>query len=163
MAEVKGCLREAGFDDVETYLHTGNVRVGWPLESSEEVAGLLEGVFAKRTGFEVPTIVLTPTELSEVYAAATGLDPPAATATRRYVTFLKEPLAGAAAAALDEWSVPGEGARVQGRAVHWWIDHPTRNATLSNVRIERAGAVGTTRDLKVVAALAQRWGVPGAP
>ena len=157
MAELRDCLGRAGFADVETHLQTGNVRLTAPHPSTEELAAELERVFAEQTGFEVPTVVLTPSELVEVHAAAVALGPPAAEAARRYVTFLKEPLPAAAAEGLDGWSAPGEGARVVGRAVHWWLDHSNREARLSNTRIERAGAVGTTRDLKVVTTLAQRW------
>ena len=162
MAELRDCLGRAGFGDVETYIQTGNVRLTAPHATPEEVAADCERVFAEQTGFEVPTVVLTPTELGEVHAAAVALGPPAAEAGRRYVTFLKEPLPPVAAEGLDGWTAPGEGARVIGRAVHWWIDHPTRDARLSNARIERTGAVGTTRDLKVVTTLAERW-APASP
>lgn len=157
MAELRACLAAAGYADVETYIHTGNVRVVSPQGSPAEVSAALERVFAEHTGFEVPTVVLSPAELVEtlVTAQAQHLG---VSAQRRYVTFLKEPLPAKAAAELDGWSAPGEGVRVVGRTVHWWIDHPTQDAKLSNARIERTGAVGTTRDLKVVTTLAQRWG-----
>ena len=52
----------------------------------------------------------------------------------------------------------GERLAVRGRAVHWWLGKPTRAAKIGNVRIEKALGPGTTRDLKVVATLAGRWG-----
>jgi hypothetical protein len=89
-----------------------------------------------------------------VHDAAHALD---VTAARRYVTFVKEPLSAEARAEIDRWDAPGEGARALERAVVWWLDHPTQAARFSNAKVERH-VVATTRDLKVVTTLAQRWG-----
>jgi hypothetical protein len=44
-----------------------------------------------------------------------------------------------------------------GRAVHWWLDHTTAAAKLSNARLERLTGPATTRDVKVVAKLVEKW------
>ncbi|HET6560991.1 MAG TPA: DUF1697 domain-containing protein [Marmoricola sp.] len=157
MAEVKECLADAGFTDVETHLATGNVRFGSRMRSRARLEERLEEVFEARTGFAVPTIVVSPAELCAVHDAAMALD---VTAARRYVTFLKDPLTTGAKAEIDAWDAPGEGAKALDRAVVWWLDHPTAAAKFSNARVERH-AVATTRDLKVVATLAERWGAAG--
>jgi uncharacterized protein (DUF1697 family) len=157
MADLKKCLAAAGFPDVETYLATGNVRVGTRLRSRARLEARLEEAFQGCTGFAVPTIVVSPAELREVHDAARALEPAAA---RRYVTFLKEPLSAEAKAELDAWDAPGEGAKALDRAVVWWLDHPSQAARFSNAKVERH-AVATTRDLKVVATLAERWGAAG--
>jgi uncharacterized protein (DUF1697 family) len=154
MADLKECLTDAGFSDVETHLATGNVRFRTPMRSRSRLEERLEELFQQRTGFAVPTIVVSPSELREVHDAATALDVDAA---RRYVTFLKEPLSAGAKAEIDAWDAPGEGAKALDRAVVWWLHHPTQAAKFSNAKVERH-AVATTRDLKVVATLAQRWG-----
>lgn len=155
MAELRAWLAAAGFTDVETHIQTGNVRLGTPMRSRAKVETEVERVLAERAGFEVPTVVLSPRELAELYAAAEGLG---VTAQRRYVSFLKDEPGPEAQAVIDAWDAPGEGARVLGRAVYWWIDHPTRAARFSNARVERHIGTATTRDLKVVSALAERWG-----
>ena len=158
MADVQRCLTAAGFTEVETFLATGNVRVVTSLRSRSKVEAGLERVFEAQSGFAVPTVVLTPAELSDLYDAVLALD---VTAERRYVTLLKDDPPPTAVVGLDSWDAPGEGAKVVGRAVYWWIDHPTQDARLSNARVERQiGALGTatTRDLKVIAKLAERWG-----
>jgi uncharacterized protein (DUF1697 family) len=159
MADLKECLAAAGFTDVETHLATGNVRLGTRMRSRSRIEARLEELFEERTGFAVPTIVLTPEELRAVHDAAQALD---VTAARRYVTFVKEPLSAEARAEIDRWDAPGEGARALERAVVWWLDHPTQAARFSNARVERH-VVATTRDLKVVTTLAQRWGGGAAP
>jgi uncharacterized protein (DUF1697 family) len=155
MAEVKACLAAAGFTDVETHLATGNVRLTTGMRSRRLLEAELERVFEAHTGFAVPTVVLQPTELTRLYDEAVALD---VTAARRYVSLLKDAPTPEVAALIDGWDAPGEGARVLGRAIYWWIDHPSRNATFSNARAERHLGTATTRDLKVIAKLVEKWG-----
>jgi uncharacterized protein (DUF1697 family) len=155
MAQLQECLTAAGFSDVETYLATGNVRLSTSKRSRTVVEKEVESVLRDTTGFEVPTIVLSPTELSRVYADALAAD---VSAQRRYVTFLKDEPPADLAAELDAWEAPGEGAKVLGRAVYWWIDHPNADAKMSNAKVEKRLGTATTRDLKVVTTLADRWG-----
>jgi uncharacterized protein (DUF1697 family) len=156
MAQLQQVLTDAGFTGVETYLATGNVRLETAKRSRSAVEAEIERVLETATGFVVPTIALSPGELTATYDAALALD---VSAQRRYVTFLKDAPPAEAVAEIDAWAAPGEGARVLKRAVYWWIDHPNQQARISNARVERLAAVqGTTRDLKVVATLAERWG-----
>ncbi len=158
MADLRAWLVEAGYRDVETHIQTGNVRVTTGTRSTTKVAAALEELMAERAGFDVPNIVLTPAELTEVFATAQSLEAPLPGEVRRYVTFLRDPAPADAAAELDAWDVDGERVRVVGRAVHWWLAKPTQDARLSNARLEKALGPGTTRDLKVVSALAGKWG-----
>jgi uncharacterized protein (DUF1697 family) len=160
MATVRGCLADAGFEEVATHIQTGNVRLVVPPEAGRRLADRrdveaeLERVFAATTGFEVPTMVFTPAELRAVYDAVAGAR---ADAERHYVAFLKEEPDAGTRREVEAWSAPGEGARVIGRAIYWWIDHPTAAAKLSNVRLEKRLGPATTRDLKVVTALVEKW------
>ncbi len=156
MAQLKEVLSDAGFTEVATHLATGNVRMGSTKRSRAAVEKEVERVLSDAVGFEVPTIVLSPKELSELYAEALGLE---VSAQRKYLTLLKGEPSAAGAEELDAWTAPGEGARALNRAVYWWIDHPNQDAKMSNAKVERlAGTIGTTRDLKVIATLAERWG-----
>lgn len=154
MAQVKECLTEAGFSAVETYLATGNVRLETPDRSGRAVEQAVERALSASAGFEVPTIVLSPAELASVHASAARLG---VTAQRRYLTFLKEDPPPGLAAELDGWTAPGEGATVLGRAVYWWLDHPNAAAKMSNARVEKQLGTATTRDIKVVTTLVERW------
>jgi uncharacterized protein (DUF1697 family) len=109
----------------------------------------------------VPTVVLTPRELRQVYADAQELPTPPhleSAEVRRYVTFLKDEPSTDVVEEIHALELDGEAARVQGRAVHVWVRDGYQNARLSNTRIERSLGVATTRDLKVVTTLAERWG-----
>jgi uncharacterized protein (DUF1697 family) len=158
MADVRACLGSAGFEEVETHIQTGNVRLTVPaaagLAGREAVEAELERVFAATTGFEVPTMAFTPAELVAVHDEVHRLD---VVAERRYVAFLKREPEAAVRDEVEAWSAPGEGARVVQRAIFWWLDHPTATARLSNVRLEKLIGPATTRDLKVVDKLVEKW------
>lgn len=157
MAQVKACLAEAGYSDVETHLATGNVRVGTDRRSAAAVRRDLEHVFADAAGFAVPTAVVTPAELSATYAEALALG---VHAPRRYVAFLPDPAPEEAVPVLAAWDVPGEGAHLGQRHLHWWVEGGTTTARIFQpATLKRLGlALATSRDLKVVATLAERWG-----
>lgn len=155
MADLRRWLEEAGYGAVVTHLATGNVRLTSEEPETGRVADHLEQLLEERAGFDVPTVVVTPHDLTQVLADARALD---VTATRRYVAFLRQEPDDEARARAEAWDRPGEGVRVVGRAAHWWLDHANQQARLSNAVLEKALGVATTRDLKVVATLAERWG-----
>lgn len=157
MAELQALLEAEGYTDVETYIHTGNVRLRSTMRSTTKVGVELERLFEADRGFVVRTIVLTPRELREVYDDAMRIDPPIE-ADRRYVTLLQEPAPASAIAELESRSNEAEAARVRGRAVHLWMRDGYQNTKLDNARIEKTGGHATTRDLKVITTLAERWG-----
>lgn len=161
MADLRDHLTALGYGAVETYIQSGNVRLDSRARSAERVAAQLTAQISAYAGFAVPALVRTTTGLRQVANTAASLPTPFPDAdpavVRRYVTFLERPLESAAAQTLDEWDVPGERVAVVGAEIHWWLTKSTHQAKLSNARIERHGTA-TTRDLKVVTALAQRWG-----
>lgn len=158
MADLRSCVEAAGFRDVETYIQTGNLRVSTSMRSVDRVAAALEAAFEADRGFVVPTVVLTPAELCRIHDDAHGLEPLVEGDVRRYVTFLKSPAPPGVAAEIAAIEAEGEAARAIGRAVHVWVRDGYQSARISNARIERQLGIATTRDLKVVTALAQRWG-----
>jgi uncharacterized protein (DUF1697 family) len=154
MTQVKECLAEAGYTGLETYLATGNVRLETSRRSRGAVEQDVERALSASAGFDVPTIVYAPVELSTLYGEAVRLD---ISAQRRYLTFLRDEPPTDLVSEIDAWEAPGEGARVLGRAVYWWIDHPNAAAKMSNARVEKQLGTATTRDIKVVRTLVERW------
>jgi uncharacterized protein (DUF1697 family) len=154
-AIVKAC-EDAGFTDVETYINTGNVRVTTTLRSRAKVEAALEKAFRAEAGFEVPTIVLTPSELSAVAAAAEQVG--AGHGGRHYVSLLKDPPTAAAVAKLDGAGGTGERAVVDGRGVHLLLGENYHEATLDNALVEKHLGVATNRNLNVMRTLAEKWG-----
>ena len=155
-ADLKAALTAAGYADVETYIQTGNIRIGSPLRSRAKVEAELEQVFRADRRFEVPTMVFSPAELRAlVEAAAEVPDKPPAYA--HYISLLKEPATAATAKAAAELSLPGETVVVRGRAVHLLYDIPYGQAKLSNPKLEKTVGPATNRSLKVLKEIVEKW------
>ena len=154
-AIVHACER-AGCTEVETYINSGNVRVTTSLRSRREVEAALEGAFEAEAGFSVPTIVLTPAELTAVAAYAVEIG--RGHGGRQYVSLLKETPPAAAVKTLDGLGQDGERAVVDGRAVHLLLGDSYHEATLDNALVEKHLGVATNRNLRVITTLAEKWG-----
>jgi Uncharacterized protein conserved in bacteria len=159
MADLRAGLAPKGFNEVETYIQSGNLRFTSSLRSASEVELALETALEELCGFTVRTIVRTPEQLGELASYGTGLVAPLGGEPRRYVTFLKDEPDDGFSTMMNGWDVAGERAHVNGREVYLWLAHPSHQAKLTNARIERGGVVATTRDWKVVTALGEMWGV----
>jgi uncharacterized protein (DUF1697 family) len=157
MADLRAGLIYQGFGEVDSYIQSGNLRFTSPLKSAKDVEAALEVAVEGLCGFTVSTIVRTPEQLAELTTYGQGLAAPLDGDPRRYVTFLKEDPDADFTLRMNGWDLSGERAHVHGREVYLWFTHPSHQAKLSNARIERGGAVATTRDWKVVCALAQLW------
>jgi uncharacterized protein (DUF1697 family) len=158
MAELRAVLDAEGWQEVETHIQTGNVVLTSPLRSRAKVEQALEELFEKDRGFEVRTVVLTPQELSQVVADADELEATYAARHGHYVSLLKDKPTAAAAAKLEGHGYDDETVVVKARAVHLLYDKPYHEAKVSNVQVEKALGVATNRNLKVIRAVAEKWG-----
>lgn len=156
MATVQKVLREAGFGDVMTYIQTGNIRLTTPTRTPSSVAARVRELLSAALGFDVPTIVRRAEELPPLVDAIGGLPDPFPDG-RTYIAFLDRELSAAHTAELEGWDRPGEFIRVVGPHVVYRLGVSFHEARFSNARVERTGAIATTRDLRVVARLAERW------
>src|SRR3954454_21008847 len=120
MAALREELEDNGFTDVATFIASGNVKVTTPMRSAAKVETELEKLLQGWLGFDVPTMVRTPRQLTEVYVAGAPLKSPLSDAPRHYVSFLKDKPSAAAVKALEAWDKPQERAQVVGREVHLW-------------------------------------------
>lgn len=158
MTDLRTGLSRMGFGDIESHIQSGNLRFTSSLRSAAKAETAVETALEELLGFTVRTILRTPAQLGELSSYGASLHAPLDGDLRRYVTFLKEEPDDELVAMMDDWDVPGERAHVHGREVYLWLAHPSHKARLTNGRIERRGAVATTRDWKVISALAEKWG-----
>lgn len=161
-AELRTALTDAGFEEVETHIQSGNVLFHTNLRSRRKVVAALEQTMLEDRGFAVPVVLLTPTELSAAHAealafqaeyAATGDEP-----SGHYLTLLATPPEAELAAAVEALSRPGELVRVGHRAVHLLLAKPYHEVSTSNAVVERHLGVATTRNLTVITRLSEKWG-----
>ena len=152
MPELRLALDEAGFEDVRTYLQSGNVVVRTDL-APRSLARLVSQLLVERFGLEVGVLVRTREELAEV-VARNPLGPTATDPKRYQVTFLDgEPDPGALREL--ETSALGEERLVRvGRELYSW--HPAGIGPSKLARLlsgKKLGVTATTRNWTTVTAL----------
>ncbi len=154
--DIKAAVESLGCTGVATHINTGNVLLSTPKRSRTRLETALEDAFCADRGFEVPTIVYSLAELRDLAADTERLARPGS--DRHYVTLLKQEPSAEAVEALAALEYAGEHAEVSGRAVHLsFTETAYHSVKLSNSTVERLFGVATTRDAKVIRALAQKW------
>jgi uncharacterized protein (DUF1697 family) len=152
MPALRDALEEAGFEDVQTYLQSGNV----VLESRakpETVRRKVEQLLEDRFGLEIAVVVRTRAEL----AAVVKRNPHAKIAKepKRYqVTFLSAKLPAKVVRELEQAAAADERVVVAGREVYAW--HPqtiARSKLWSKLAGQGLGVTATSRNWTTVEAL----------
>ncbi len=152
-------LSDNGFTEVETHIQSGNVLVTTPMRSLAKVQARLHDLLSAEFRFDIPVVVRSPAQLRALVRAVDAEDSPLSAQARVYVALADRGISATAGDVLAAWDVDGERAKALEQDVILWLDVPAHSAKLTNTRLERAtSAVTTTRDLKVLRALAQKWG-----
>ena len=90
MAELRETVEAMGFDDVATYIASGNLLFSAPRQKRDELAARLETELSTRFGLELKVVLLTDAQLARVVAEAPrGFG---AASDRCDVIFLRKPL-----------------------------------------------------------------------
>ena len=156
---IRACAQAAGFNDVETYLNTGNVRVSTPMRSLSRIEAALEEQFRADRGFEVPTIVFGLTELAELVGQAQALAERAGSLERHHVMLLREAVPPAVTAEIEAPSRPGIQLVVHGRSVNMmWTQAVAGDVDPLGAARSRTLGLGTARNVRVLTEIVRRWG-----
>ena len=151
MAQLRTLLEDAGYENVRTYIASGNVLLDGP-RGRAAVARKLERLIAEAFGVDTTAIVRTPKELSAVVAG----HPFGRDTSRSHVVFLVDRPGKKAAerlAAADH--SPGR-AVLAGRDVYLEYPAGVQGSRLSAAQLERLLDVpGTHRNWRTVTALAE--------
>lgn len=152
MADLRALFAGAGFDDVRTYVQSGNVVLSADA-SPEELERRSEQLISERFGFDVPVIVRTRDEL----AAVVGRDPlgDVASDPKRYqVSFLAAELDEGIVEQLAGVAARGERLVAHGRELYAW--HPegvARSKLWAKLAGAELGTKATARNWATVTTL----------
>lgn len=142
MAALRDRLRDAGFDDVATYVQSGNV-VLRSRKGAATVADLVRAEVAAGFGIDVPVVVRTGAQLAGVLDGNPFLAPHADPGRQLHVGFLSAAPAKARAAKLDPKRAAPEELSLRGRELYLWTPNGLgRSKVLQGV--ERALGVDVT-------------------
>lgn len=155
-ADIVAAVETIGATDVATYINTGNVRLTTPLRSPARVGAALEAAFLADRGFEVPAMVFTPRELTEIVVDidelwATYGEPPA-----HAVTLFKQDPPAAAVAQVEALGLE-DLAVVRGRVAHVLLRAGFSGSPVLTSKPFAALGQGTARYAKVIREITDRW------
>jgi uncharacterized protein (DUF1697 family) len=150
MAELRVLLSSLGFEDVATYIQSGNVVFRSPTADENAVVAKLEREIA--SAFDIsPTVLLrTPGELETIATSNPYLsrDPDL---SKLHVVFLERAPASSARAKLDPQRSPPDEFAVQGREIFLRLPNGAGRSKLTLDHFERVlGVRGTQRNWNTV-------------
>ena len=152
MPELRELLAGAGFEDVRTYLQSGNVVLSSDL-TEKGLARKIKRVLADGLGLELEVVVRTRHELAKVVRLNPLGD--VATNPKRYqVSFLSAKPAPAIVRELTALAAPSEQLVARGRELYAW--HPAgvaRSRLWARLAGKQLGVVATARNWTTVTSL----------
>jgi uncharacterized protein (DUF1697 family) len=120
MAQLRSALENAGFEDVATYVQSGNIVIT-SADSAAKVARAVERLVEKEFGLKIPVVVRTRAQLAEV-VKRNPLSKVAKNPKRYQVSFLETKPSTALLRQLEEVAAPTERVVAHGREIYAW--HP---------------------------------------
>jgi uncharacterized protein (DUF1697 family) len=157
MAELRAVFGQAGYEDVRTYVQSGNI----VLQSTVKPAALermAATLISERFGFEVPVVVRSAGQL----AAVVKLNPlgDVVSDPKRYqVSFLSEKPGADVVRALKEAAVESERVAFHGREIYAWHPEGVARSKLWNALAGKGlGVTATARNWTTVTTLLEMAG-----
>lgn len=159
MPELRAALADAGFDDVRTYVQSGNVVVSTNTKP-ELTARACERLIADRFGLAIDVVVRTRDELAEV-VKRNPLRKVATDPKRYQVSFLDAKPSRAVVRRIEDAAAPGERVVVHGREVYaWHPDTVARSRLWALLAGQNLGVTATARNWTTVQKLLELAAAP---
>ncbi|HET8971140.1 MAG TPA: DUF1697 domain-containing protein [Candidatus Nanopelagicales bacterium] len=153
MADLRKVLTGLGYDDVRTYLQSGNAVITAPRAAPASVAAKIEPALQQAFGLQIQVVVLTAAQLDGV-VAANPFGEVESEPTKLVVDFIGEPFPRTGGDTLDLGDLPERGERGDGVVYLHFPDGQGRSK-LTPAVLSRAlgGRWGTARNWRTVLAL----------
>ena len=156
MADLRVLLENAGFEEVRTYIQSGNVILQTGLGGEKKVAGKVSEVIAEAYGFEVKSIAIRPETWNYVLHNNPFLSSRSEDSKRLYVTFLFDLPKGELISKLDPAEYPPEEFIIDGKVLYFFSPLGYGRAKMNNNYWEAKLKVdATTRNWRTVEKLAE--------
>jgi uncharacterized protein (DUF1697 family) len=152
MPKLRSALEEAGFEDVATYVQSGNV-VLTSRDSAAKVARSVERLIKREFGLQIPVVVRTRAQLAQV-VERNPLAKVAKNPKRYQVSFLDAKPTRDVMRRVEEAAAPAERVVAIGREIYAW--HPEgvgRSRLWALLAGQRLGVTATARNWTTVTKL----------
>ena len=152
MGELRETLEEAGFEDVGTYVQSGNVVLS-SRKRPDTVARELQALVAERFGIDVPVVVRSRDELAAVIEA-NPLDEAVADPKRFQVSFLSAAPEASVVESLESADVAPEQIAVRGAEIYTWHAGGIQRSPAAKLLTDaKLGVTATARNWNTVTKL----------
>ena len=160
MADLRAAVEEAGFDNVRSYIQTGNLCVRSRLDDSAEVADALQDAIRGTFGLESAVMVRTLAEMRDLLLSSPFARSGAAADEKRYVSFLERPPTEPLSLPVRSEKDGLELFAVEGRQAYC-LSRPVKGRYgFPNTFVEKElGLVATTRNWSTVEKMCRKWGL----
>ncbi len=153
MAELAAMFREAGCDDVRTYIQSGNVVFRSSPEMAGDIPSLISASIMEQFGYSIPVVTRTAGEFREIVQvnpfAETGAE-----ANKLHVMFLADLPDRAHVEVLDPNRSPGDEFAVMGREVFLHFPNGVARSKLTNAYFDSGlSTISTSRNWRTVGKL----------
>jgi uncharacterized protein (DUF1697 family) len=151
MDQLREGFEELGFEDVATYVQSGNVVFKAPKRASADLSKKIEEMLLSRFSMSVPVIVRTAEEVGEVLTNNPFLKERGTDVTKLHVTFLSLTPQKAAIKGLDAIAAGPDRFQCRGQDIYLYCPNGFGGTKLSINALEKVLAVGaTTRNWNTV-------------
>ena len=153
MADLAAMFREAGCDDVRTYIQSGNVVFRADAALAGDIPALISASIMDQFGYQVPVIIRTALEVQEIVQANPFAET-GAEANKLHVMFLADLPDRAHVEALDPNRSPGDEFAVLGREVFLHYPNGVARSKLTNAYFDSSlSTTSTSRNWRTVGKL----------
>jgi uncharacterized protein (DUF1697 family) len=150
MSELKSLFEDTGFQNVETYIQSGNVIFSAIEKSSEKLKAKISSSIKTKFGFNVQVIVVTPNEIEHVLKNNPFIKKKKDVG-KLYVTFLSEKPLTVNLEKLNSIDYSPEEYIIDEKYIYLFVPNGYGKAKLNNNLFENKLKVfGTTRNLKTI-------------
>jgi len=161
MAALRGHFEKLGFDEVETFINSGNVIFSSAAKDDGALERKIEAHLEKALGYEVKTFLRSEAEVAAIARYKPFDAARIEAAPTLYVGFLAAPLDAAAQKLLMAMKTEIDDFHVHGREMYWLCTRKQTESKFSNARFERALKISSTfRGLNTIVRLAEKYSLP---
>ena len=161
MPLLRQIFEELGFDEVDTFIASGNVIFRAQPRATDEREELIQQGLHEALGFDVPTFLRDRAEFAGIVQLALEIEESDVKPDGQLlVGFLREPPGPAARARLGELADEVNSFRIEGRELYWCIGGRISDSGISGNRMEKhLGMLTTTRNVRTLHRLAGKLGL----
>ena len=159
MDRLKELFEELNLRDVSTFIASGNVIFTADGGGTEALSQKIERHLAQRLGYEVPTFLRSPAELSAIIA----FQPPevggaGSSRSSDYVIFLRSPASPELRSLFESLGSETDGFRFSGSEIYWRVQGKVSESPLFGKELEKAlrGLPNTMRNMTTLRRIAAK-------